>query len=98
MSFGRFVYWCAICGGWAAVFGWALGRTLAQGETVGGTGIKGLCLGMLIALALGLVDALWIYALRSSWRAAPRVAMCVAVGAVGGLVGGVIGQALFDVF
>ena len=98
MSFRRFVYWCAICGGWAAVVGWALGRALAQGDTLGGTGIKGMCLGMLIALALGLVDALWIYALRSSWRVVSRVAMCVGVGAIGGLVGGTIGQLLYDAF
>jgi FHA domain len=98
MSFRRFVYWCAVCGGWAAVLGWGLGRVPAQGDTLGGTGIKGMFLGMLIALALGLVDALWIFALRQVWRAAPRVAVCVAIGTVGGLVGGSVGQFLFDEF
>ena len=29
MSFRLFIYYCAICGGWAALVGWALGRILA---------------------------------------------------------------------
>jgi FHA domain len=96
MSFRLFVYWCALCGGWAAVAGWGLGRLIARGASVGGTGIKGMFLGMLIALALGLVDALWTYALRQAWRALPRLLTCVVIGTVGGLLGGGIGQFLFD--
>ena len=26
MSFRLFIYYCALCGGWAAFFGWMLGR------------------------------------------------------------------------
>jgi hypothetical protein len=96
MSFRLFVYWCALCGGWAAVAGWGLGMLMARGDSVGGTGIKGMLLGMLIALALGLVDALWIYALRPLRRVLPRLFVCVAIGTVGGLLGGSIGQFLFD--
>jgi hypothetical protein len=98
MSFRLFIYWCALCGGWAAVVGWALGQAVARGDTLGSTGIKGMFLGMLIALALGLVDALWIYAARQFWRAIPRVLVCMAIGTIGGLVGGVVGQMLFDEF
>src|ERR1700733_12054969 len=98
MSFRLFVYWCALCGGWAAVAGWALGQAIARGDTIGSTGIRGMFLGMLIALALGLVDALWIYAPRQAWRAIPRVFVCVTIGTVGGLVGGAAGQFLFDEF
>ena len=96
MSFRLFVYWCALCGGGAAAVGWALGRMIAGGDPLGGAGIKGLCLGALVALALGVVDALWVFSLRQIARAAPRVLACVAVGGVGGLFGGVAGQLLFD--
>ncbi len=98
MSFRLFVYWCALCGGWAAVVGWGLGRLFAHGDSVGSTGIKGMFLGMLIALALGLVDALWVHALRPLWRVIPRLGVCVAIGTIGGLLGGAIGQFLFDEF
>jgi hypothetical protein len=96
MSFRLFVYWCALCGGWAAAAGWAVGRLIAGGDPVGSAGLKGLCLGAPIALALGAVDALWVFSLRQAGRVVPRVLACVAVGTVGGLFGGVAGQLLFD--
>jgi hypothetical protein len=98
MSFRLFVYWCALCGGWAAVVGWGVGRMIARGDSLGSTGIKGMFLGMLIALALGLVDALWLYSLRQFQQVIPRVFVCVAIGTVGGLIGGVVGQFLYDEF
>jgi hypothetical protein len=98
MSFRLFVYWCALCGGWAAFVGWGVGRMVAPGDSLGSTGIKGMFLGMLIALALGLVDAVWLYSLRQFYQVIPRVFVCVAIGAVGGLVGGVVGQLLYDEF
>jgi hypothetical protein len=96
MSFRFFIYWCALCGGWAAAAGWALGRLIAGGDPLGGAGVKGMYLGMLIALALGVVDALWVFSLRQLRHVLPRVLICTAVGTVGGLVGGVAGQLLFD--
>jgi hypothetical protein len=96
MSFRLFVYWCALCGGWAAAAGWGLGRLAAGEDSLGSAGIKGMCLGMLIALALGVVDALWVYSLRQPRHVTPRVLACVAVGTVGGLLGGFVGQLLFD--
>jgi hypothetical protein len=96
MSFRLFVYWCVLCGGWAAVVGWGLGRWIASGDSLGSTGIKGMFLGMLIALALGLVDALWTYSLRQLRHVVPRVFVGVAIGSVGGLLGGVAGQWLYD--
>jgi hypothetical protein len=96
MSFRVFVYWCALCGGWAAVVGWGLGQVIARGDSLGSTGIKGMFLGMLIALALGFVDAVWIYSLRQLRQVIPRVFVCVAIGTVGGLVGGAVGQFLYD--
>jgi hypothetical protein len=96
VSFRLFVYWCALCGGWAAAVGWAAGRVLAGSDPLGSAGVKGLCLGALIAVALGVVDALWVFSLRQLGRAAPRVLACLAVGSVGGLFGGVAGQLLYD--
>lgn len=96
MSFRRFVFWCALCGGWAALAAWALGRQVAGPDPLGGAGVKGLCLGLVIALALGVVDALWIYSLRQVRRVLPRVLTCVAVGGVGGLLGGFLGQLLYE--
>jgi hypothetical protein len=98
MSFRLFVYWCALCGGWAAVVGWGVGRIIAPGDSLGSTGIKGMFLGMLIAFALGLVDALWLYSLRQFQQVFPRVLVCVAIGTVGGLVGGAVGQLFYDEF
>jgi hypothetical protein len=98
MSFRLFVYWSALCGGWAAVAGWGLGRLIAHGTPVAKTGIKGMFLGMLIALALGLVDAVWIYGLRQFRRVVPRLTVCVVIGTIGGLLGGGLGQLLFDEF
>ena len=96
MSFRLFIYWCALCGGWAAVVGWGLGNLIARGDSLGSTGIKGMFLGMLIVLALGLVDALWTYSFRQLRQVIPRVFVCVMIGTVGGLVGGAVGQFLYD--
>jgi hypothetical protein len=96
MSFRWFVYWCALCGGWAAAAGWVLGQLLAGNDVMGRAGVKGLYLGLLIALALGVVDALWVYSLRQLRHVLPRLLLCTSVGAVGGLFGGVVGQLLFD--
>jgi hypothetical protein len=96
MSFRRFVTWCALCGGWAAAVGWGAGRALAGDDPVGGAGVKGMFLGLLIALGLGGVDALWVFSLRQLRQVLPRVLIGAAVGAVGGLAGGVVGQLLFD--
>ncbi len=96
MSFRRFVCWCALCGGWAALVGWAMGQAAPGDGSRGEAGFRGLFLGLLIALALGLVDALWVFSLRQVRQIAPRVLVCTAVGAVGGLVGGFVGQVLLD--
>jgi FHA domain len=95
MSFRLFVYWCALCGGWAAAAGWLFGRT-ANGDVLGRAGLRGMYLGLLIALALCVVDALWVFSLRQLRQVLPRVLLCTSVGAVGGLLGGVVGQLLFD--
>jgi hypothetical protein len=96
MSFRWFVYFSALCGGWAAFLGWALGRLLATESPFVEVGVKGLILGLLIALALGVVDALWNLPAGQYAQITQRVGASLLVGCVGGLLGGLIGQALFD--
>lgn len=98
MSFRLFIYYCALCGGWAAFFGWMFGQWLAPSdESVLRAGVKGLFLGLMIALGLGLVDALWNLSLRQSGQVAARVVTALVVGLVGGFLGGLIGQTLYGV-
>jgi hypothetical protein len=91
MSFRLFVYYCALCGGCAAYVGWALGRFVAGGGLVDAA-VKGLFLGLVVALVLGLVDSLWTFAPGQVGRYAPRVLLALVGGALGGLLGGLIGQ------
>jgi len=97
MSFRLFIYYCALCGGWAAFFGWILGRLLSPHNPLGNAGIKGMFLGMLVALGLSLVDALWNVSFKQAGQVLQRVGVAVLVGCVGGLLGGIIGQALYGV-
>ncbi len=97
MSFTRFIYYCAIMGGWAAFFGWLFGALFSPREqAVSGAGVKGLFLGLAIALGLGLLDALWNLSMSRPFLVLQRVGVAVLVGCVGGLLGGVIGQLLFS--
>lgn len=97
MSFRLFVYYCALCGGWAALIGWLLGVLFAPGDPpLGRNGIIGMFLGLMIATGLGLVDALWILSWQRFGQILLRVAIAVIIGAVGGLLGGMIGHVLYD--
>src|SRR3954463_8834568 len=97
MSFRLFIYYCALCGGWAGFVGWAVSVFVARGDPDGVlfTGTKGLLVGLFIALALSLVDALWNISLRQIGQVFMRVGVAVVIGALGGFVGGLIGQALY---
>lgn len=94
MSFRLFVYYCALCGGWAGLIGWALGRVIYPSGDLGQAGIRAMFLGMLVALGLGLVDALWNLSMGRTVLL--RVGVAVLVGAVGGLVGGLAGAFLYE--
>jgi hypothetical protein len=95
MSLRLFVYWCALCGAWAALAGWAAGRVASGEHPVASAAFKALFLGMLVALALSLLDVLWSYSLRQVRQVVPRVLTSTAGGAAGGLVGGFAGQLLY---
>ncbi len=96
MSFRLFIYYCALCGGWAAFLAWAIGLVLSPSNPLGSVGIRGMWLGLFIALGLGVVDALWNVPLTQVHVIAMRVGVGVLVGCVAGLLGGVIGQLLFN--
>jgi hypothetical protein len=101
MSFRLFIYYCALCGAWAALLAWAYGRVAfrAAGDLVdraAEAGLQGLVLGLFVSFSLGLLDALWNLPLRRWPQIAARVGTAVLVGAVGGLIGGIAGQTLFS--
>jgi hypothetical protein len=101
MSFRLFIYYCALCGGWAAFVGWALGRGFSPnpGEhEYWAAGVRGLWLGLLVALGLGLVDAVWNLSLGRFGLIIMRVGVALLVGLVGGFLGGFLGQWLLDLW
>jgi hypothetical protein len=94
MSFQWFIYFSALCGAWAAFVGWALSRAVSFDSVILEAGVMGLILGMLLALALGLVDAVWNLPSGQNVQRALRVGVCLLVGCLGGLIGGLVGQSL----
>lgn len=98
MSFRSFIYYCALCGGWAAFITWAIqeftqiqyiSNSRLQASLIGGL------LGLLLALVVGTLDAL----LNSvSIQRFIRVVICVVVGLLGSLLASFIGQSLFIQF
>jgi hypothetical protein len=99
MSFRLFIYYCALCGGWAAFVGWLCGRLIAPDplqHDVLTAGVRGMWVGLLVALGLGLVDALWNLSLHRVGLIAMRVGVAFLIGAIGGLIGGLLGQLLLN--
>jgi hypothetical protein len=96
MSFRLFIYYCTLCGAWAAFLGWVVGRAAATGTTLEQQGLKGLALGVLVAVGLGLVDALWNVSLARFVQVGLRVLFAVLGGAAGGFLGATAGQALLE--
>jgi hypothetical protein len=98
MSFKLFIYYCALCGGWAAFLCWGVAQ---------GTGIRGIdneygraaliaaILGLLVAGGIGLVDAVLN---AVGFQRVVRIFVCLGIGLLGGMVGGLVGQALNSMF
>lgn len=95
MTFRLYIYYCALCGAWAALAGWALGRTSAISDPLVRAGVNGLCLGLFVSLGLSVVDALWSLSIRQVVSFSLRVLVAVLVGLIGGMIGGLAGQILF---
>jgi MFS family permease len=94
MSFRRFIYYCAVWGAAAAYFGWVGGRLIGTDAPLAGAALKGLALGVALALGLGILDALAAGS-RDVVGLGIRLTLAVLIGAAGGLVGGFLGQALY---
>jgi hypothetical protein len=96
MSFRLFIYYSAVGGAWAAFFGWLFGRIPLHMSGVLRSGLKGLLLGLAVALVLALLDALWNYSIYKVFEIVPRVVVAAVIGSTGGLLCGVVGQALIN--
>jgi MFS family permease len=92
VSFKAFIYYCALCGGWAAFLAWAivviLGVTAAEERPVTRSVAIAAILGLCVAAAVGLMDAL-LNAVGT--QRLTRVLLCSLLGLVGGALGGLIG-------
>jgi hypothetical protein len=97
MSFRLFIYYCAICGGWAAFLAWGIAQGIGFRSVANlylrATLIAGL-LGMFVAAAIGAVDAV-LNAVGSQRYA--RVGICLGIGLVGGMLGGFVGEFLHSI-
>jgi hypothetical protein len=95
MSFRLFVYYCAVCGAWAAFLGWGLGRLLGPQsmDALPRTVLRGLSLGLLLAFGVGLVDA--FFSSRRVSAIAVRGLLVAAIGLLSGLLGAAVGQVLY---
>ncbi|HMF13811.1 MAG TPA: FHA domain-containing protein, partial [Gemmataceae bacterium] len=95
MSFKVFIYYCALCGGWAALAAWAVafiaGFTRDEVSTYASTTLIAGMLGLLLAAIIGLLDAL-LNSVGS--ERILRMLVALVVGLVGGLLGGVTGELL----
>jgi hypothetical protein len=96
MSFRLFVYYCAAWGAAAALFGWVLGRLIEGDSVLLGAALKGMALGLFVAVGLGLVDALASGSQRDATSIGIRLTLALLIGVVGGLIGGFIGEALYQ--
>jgi hypothetical protein len=95
MSFRLFIYYCAICGGWAALVGWVLGRLAPITEEEHPyvlQGLKALLLGLTVALALGVVDAIWNVPLNRVVTIICRGLTAVVIASSGALGSGMVGE------
>jgi hypothetical protein len=94
MSFKVFIYYCALCGGWAAFLAWGIVQLAGVGgiqSVEAQAAIRGGLLGMMVAALVGLVDA----ALGGVGpERVARVALCAGLGLLGGAFGGLVGQLL----
>lgn len=92
MTFRLLVYYGAAWGGAAAFIGWLAGYPI-EGASLAGA-VKGACLGLFVALGLGVLDALASGTHRDRAGLGIRLALALLIGAAGGLVGGLLGQVI----
>ncbi len=92
MSFKIFIYYCAMCGGWAAFLAWAIVQAMGRIENIFVRApLVGGLLGMFVAAAVGTLDAILN---AVGIQRVIRAALCAGLGLVGGAVGGILGEIL----
>src|SRR5690349_12817460 len=96
MSFRLFIWYCTLAGAASALAGWLLGRAFVHGEGLYIQGLKGVCLGLALAVGLALVDSLWNFFRTQLFPIASRVGMAAVVGILAGGLGGLMGEAFFQ--
>ncbi|MCS6976546.1 MAG: FHA domain-containing protein [Gemmatales bacterium] len=94
MSFRLFVYYCGLCGAWAAFVGWILAKGFAPESALLSAMFQAMTLGIVLSLALSVVDGLWNG--MTSGGLLAKAAVSVVIGGLGGLLGGFLGQALYS--
>jgi hypothetical protein len=92
MSFKAFIYYCALCGGWAAFLTWGIVQKVGRlGSVYLDASLVGGLLGLFVAAAVGMLDGI----LNSvGFQRVVRVVLCAVLGLVGGAIGGLVGQFL----
>jgi hypothetical protein len=96
MSFRWFIYYCSMCGGCAAYLGWVFGRLPPIGHHVVLAALRGMFLGMILALGLTLIDSLWSFTSKDGLIVICRLLVGGFIGGVGGFIGGMLGQILYS--
>lgn len=102
MSFRLFIYYCALCGAWAALLAWGFAWTFTQPDGVWTVSknqtvldaLQGVSLGLLVAMALGMVDGLWNLTGRRYASLLSKGLLVGIVGGLGALAGSVLGSLL----
>jgi FHA domain len=90
MSFRWFIYYCAVCGGCAALVGWTLGIFPSRSPSVLSDALKALCVGLMLGVVLALIDSLVNFSWGQFFLIAARVLTAGVAGGVAGLIGGSI--------
>jgi hypothetical protein len=89
MSFKTFIYYCALCGAWAAFLAGVLVLALGLEDYAMVTGAT---LGMCLGLGVGMVDA--VLNSSTAGERSTRVLVCLVIGLAGGFLSGLIGDLL----
>jgi hypothetical protein len=96
MTFRWFIYYCALIGGCAAYVGWAMGRIPPVQQHVFQAAMRGMFLGLALAIGLTLVDVFWHLSGRDGAVVVLRFLVAGMVGGMGGFIGGMVGQILYS--